>query len=232
VRAAIDSVRSRRAIDEKRIYAIGVSGGGMMALLVAARMPEVWGGVSAWVPVTDLKQWHADSRQRKNKYARDIEGVCGGPPGHSPGVDEQYAIRSPVTHLGKTVPAFGIDINTGIHDGFTGSVPVGHAIRAFNRIAEVKDRLADDSIAAMEGNRAVPVDLLFHGRDPLYATRPVLFRRTSGNARITVFDGGHDIVHEAGLTWLEAQARGAAPVWQVAPHEPLVLGVKAAASGR
>jgi hypothetical protein len=60
----------------------------------------------------------------------------------------------------------------------------------------------------------------------------VLFRRTSGNARITVFDGGHEIVHEAWLTWLEAQARGAAPIWQVAPHEPLVLGAKAAASGR
>ena len=111
-------------------------------------------------------------------------------------------------------------------------MPVGHAIRAFNRIAAAKDRLPDESIAAMEANRAVPTDLLFRDSDPLYATRPVLFRRLSENARITVFNGGHDIVHEAGLTWLEAQARGMDPVWEVAPHEPVVLDTKAAASGR
>ncbi|MEI7782575.1 MAG: hypothetical protein WCJ18_11720, partial [Planctomycetota bacterium] len=90
----------------------------------------------------------------------------------------------------------------------------------------------DESIAAMEGNRAVPANLLFRDSDPLYATRPVLFRRLSENTRITVFNGGHDIVHEAGLTWLESQKRGTAPVWQVVPHEPLVLGAKAADSGR
>jgi len=30
-----------------------------------------------------------------------------------------------------------------------------------------------------------------------------VFRRTSGSARITIFDGGHEIVYKAALTWIK-----------------------------
>lgn len=46
------------------------------------------------------------------------------------------------------------------------------------------------------------------------------------------FRGGHEIVHEAALTWLEAQRRGESPNWKVPPHVPPVLAKLAAASGR
>jgi hypothetical protein len=68
--------------------------------------------------------------------------------------------------------------------------------------------------------------------DPLYASKPVLLRRRSGSARLTVFDGGHDIVHEAGLTWLEAQRRGGPAAWDVKPRDPPVLRRPSAASGK
>jgi hypothetical protein len=84
----------------------------------------------------------------------------------------------------------------------------------------------------MVETRSVPEDLRFRGIDPLYASRPVLLRRTSDGARLSVFDGGHEILIEAGLTWLEAQRRGRPAVWEVAPHDPPILGAKAADSGR
>jgi hypothetical protein len=59
-----------------------------------------------------------------------------------------------------------------------------------------------------------------------------LLRRTSGLTRLTVFNGGHDIVHEAGLTWLEAQRRGVPAAWDAKPHVPPVLKRPAAASGK
>jgi poly(3-hydroxybutyrate) depolymerase len=236
LRGLLELLRSKRSIDPQRIYCIGVSGGGMMTLLAAAHMPEVWAAASAWVPVTDLAAWHADSVARRNKYAGDMERVCGGPPGGSAEVDANYASRSAVGLLAKAfatnpVP-FPLDINSGIHDGHTGSVPVSHGLRAFNVLAPAADRVPEETIAAMVETRAVPAGLRFAGSDPLYRTRPVLLRKTAGNTRITVFDGGHEILHEAGLTWLEAQARGRPAVWEPTPHEPPILGRKAAASGR
>ena len=232
LRAVIDLARSKRRIDPDRIYAVGVSGGGMMTLLAAARMPEVWAAASAWVPVTDLTVWHAESVARNNKYAGDVEHVCGGPPGASPAVDAAYATRSAVARLAAARPALPLDINTGIHDGHVGSVPVSHAVRAFNAVAAKADHLPASIIDALVADRAVPAALGAPPADPLYASRPVLLRRTSGPARLTVFDGGHEILHEAALTWLEAQRRGAPPTWNPPPHEPAVLGNAAAASGR
>jgi pimeloyl-ACP methyl ester carboxylesterase len=232
LRGVLDVVKAKRAIDPERVYAIGVSGGGMMALLAAARMPEVWAAASAWVPVTDLAAWHADSIARKNKYAREIEQVCGGLPGASPDVDAAYASRSVIARLSQARPPFPLDINTGIHDGHTGSVPVSHAILAFNAVAADADRIPEAAIAAMVRDRKVPSGLGAAGVDPLYTSKPVLFRRTSGSARLTVFNGGHDIVHEAGLTWLEVQRRGTPAAWDVKPHIPPILQRPAAASGK
>ena len=232
LRAALDLTRAKRRIAPDRIYAVGVSGGGMMTLLAAARMPDVWAAASAWVPVTDLAVWHAESLERRNKYANDIERVCGGLPGASPEVDAAYAMRSVVCRLeGGRLP-FPLDINTGIHDGHTGSVPVGHAIRAFNAVAAEADRIPASAIEAMELNRAVPKESTFSGSDPLYLSKPVLLRRQSGSARLTIFDGGHDIVHEAALAWLEAQRRGQQPALTVQPHDPPILASPASASGQ
>lgn len=232
LREAIAVLRQRRAIDGDRIYAVGVSGGGMMALVAATRLPDIWAAASAWVPVTDLARWHADSKARKNKYAGEIEKVCGGPPGHSAQVDAVYAARSVERLLAAGPPSCPLDINTGIHDGYTGSVPVGHAVRAFNAVATTADRVPDAVIDVMEKTRTVPEGWRCATADPLYASRPVLLCTTSGPARLTIFDGGHEILHEAALTWLEAQVRAQPPVWNVIPHDPPVIDRGANASGK
>lgn len=232
LRAVLDLAAARRRIDPDRIYAVGVSGGGMMTLLAAARMPDTWAAASAWVPVSDLAVWHADSLARRNKYARDIERVCGGVPGASPAVDAAYAARSVVARLERARLPFPLDINTGIHDGHTGSVPVGHAVRAFNAVAAEAERIPAAAIAALERDRVVDDAWRTAAADPLYRARPVLLRRRSGATRLTIFDGGHEILHEAALTWLEAQRRGTAATWEVKPHEPAILARPAAPSGR
>jgi dipeptidyl aminopeptidase/acylaminoacyl peptidase len=180
---AIVLVRRRRAIDPDRVYAVGVSGGGMMTLVAAARLPDTWAAASAWVPVTDLARWHADSSLRKNKYAGQIEKVCGGLPGESPQVDAAYAARSVERLLAADPPACPLDINTGIQDGHTGSVPVGHAVRAFNAVADPADRVPDAVIDTLEKTRAVPEPWRFDAADPLYASRPVLLRKTGASGK-------------------------------------------------
>ena len=59
-------------MDDKRIYLVGISGGGQMALIMAGRAPNVWAGVSAWVPIADLAEWHdfCKKDRRFQRYAR------------------------------------------------------------------------------------------------------------------------------------------------------------------
>jgi hypothetical protein len=39
----------------------------------------------------------------------------------------------------------------------------------------------------------------------MYGEKAPLFRRQSGHARITIFDGDHEIVYWAAMTWLAYQ---------------------------
>jgi len=206
-------------VDPGRVYLVGVSGGGHMALLtpalasamcagasVAGRAPERWTAVSAWVPITDLAAWHAECCAAGRPYADDLERSCGGAPGESPAIDAQYRARSPFTHLhpGLRMP---LDINAGILDGHTGSVPISHTLRAFNAVAAPDDQIDDAEIAHFVERAAVPPSLRGEWLDPLYGEKRVLFRRASGNARVTVFDGGHEIIYEAALSWLAGHVK-------------------------
>jgi len=208
VLSAVDYAKTRVKVDPSRVYLVGVSGGGHMALLLAGRAPKVWAGVSAWVGISDLKAWHAECTKAKRKYARDIELSCGGPPGKSAAVDRQYALRSPLTHLSAARKArLPLDINTGVTDGHTGSVPVSHSLRAFNAAADPADRIAEKDIDQIVRTAKVPTHLRCKISDRAYGPKVPLLRKTSGPVRVTLFKGGHEIVVPAALNWLARQQR-------------------------
>lgn len=197
------------SVDRKRIYVFGGSGGGHMALVMAAEAPKLWAAASAWVPITDLAAWHAQCSRRKLKYAKDLELVCGGPPG-SPKADAEYRRRSPLFFLDRAA-GLPIDINVGIHDGHEGSVPIDHSLRAFNVLARANGHcdktIADADIATMVSQAKVPVDLARERVDEPLRKHKVLFRRQAGPVRVTVFDGGHRMEAPPALAWLAAHRR-------------------------
>ena len=205
---AVDYCRAVTKVDTKRIYMMGGSGGGMAALYMAGRVPEVWAAVSAWVPLFDLTAWRAESVERENRYATETETCCGGAPGDSAAADRQYELRSPKTWLARAA-ALPIDINVGISDGHTGSLPIHHSLHAFNLLAAPEDRLSEEEIAYFVENQSIPPHLQHRIADRTYGEHTPLFRRTSGCVRLTIFQGGHDIVFEAGLTWLSKQRNAA-----------------------
>lgn len=210
-------------IDPSRVYLIGASGGGYASLLLAGRAPELWAGVSAWCPIYDLKAWHAETKSRKLRYAEMLESVCGGPPGSSPIVDEEYRRRSAKAFLAQAAGKVNLSINTGITDGHQGSVPVGHTLRAFNAVANESDRLSEDDIAAFESRPELSAPWRQAIDDPTFGKRRPLFRRVSNSAQVTIFQGGHEIVFPAGLAWLEQQRLGKPPVWTFDPPPPVEL---------
>ncbi len=200
---AVEYARQRVNIDPGRIYLIGESGGGYAALLMAGRAPHVWAGVSAWAAPIDMKAFHDEASVRGLPYAGHIARACGGAPLPGSPAAAECARRSASTYLtaAHDVP---VDINAGIRDGHAGggSVAISHGFNAFNLLADPADRFDSSEFEAMVRLASVPAALRFAGSDPLYGARRVLLRRQSRNARLTIFDGGHQRITGAGLSWL------------------------------
>lgn len=220
VRDVLDAARwvcGQAAIDRRRIYVSGGSGGGFMSMVMAHRAPRLWAGVSAWAGISDLVAWHRECRISGRRYADNIEAVCGGPPGASPQVDEQYHLRSPLPHL-HLAKGLDVDLATGIHDGHTGSVPVSHTLLAFNALARAnghpEQAISDVDIAWMLEHRAVPAHLAFTGVSEPRNHR-VLLQRSAGPVRVTLFEGGHELDHGYAVRWLERHARPEEGQWPV-----------------
>jgi dienelactone hydrolase len=231
--SAVEYAKRQAAVDPDRIYLIGASGGGHMSLLLAGRHPEIWAGVSAWVPINDIAAWYDECRANSKfaNYAQHIEKVLGGPPREDAARAAAARRRSPSAWLAgaKQVP---LDINAGVHDGRTGSVPFRHSLLAFNAVAAAGDRLAPAEIAAFYATETRPAAWPAPADDPLYGHWKPLVRKTSGNARVTIFEGGHEIVQVAALNWLAQQRRGRPAVWEVRNPVKLQTTAKSVQSGK
>jgi pimeloyl-ACP methyl ester carboxylesterase len=223
IRAAVNWAKSQAAVDETRIYAIGVSGGGHATQLLAGRTPEIWAGISSWCGISDIAAWHAETTEAgRGNYAKDIEKALGGAPESEPEIRKDAWHRSPLAWLEKA-SAVPLDINHGIDDGRTGSVPFTHSLRAWNAVVPEEDQLSAIEIETFYESQKPPAGGEEKLDDALYGDRPPVFRKTHGNTRITIFQGGHEIVHEAALNWLAAQQKGQPANW----NPPKVASLKA-----
>ena len=63
----------------------------------------------------------------------------------------------------------------------------------------------------MEENQKVPEHLAAKESDPAFGKYTVYLRRQSNRARLTLFEGGHDILPAVSAEWLERQVSGEAP---------------------
>ncbi len=118
---AVEHVASAYPVDRSRIMALGGSGGGHMALMMAACAPKLWRAVSAWVPITDLAAW-LDAKGQESTYGKGIMACCGGTPGDSPAIAAEYRERSPINHVPALREAT-LSVHHGRHDR---SVPYTH----------------------------------------------------------------------------------------------------------
>ena len=213
--SAVEYMVETYDVDENRIYLTGTSGGGHMSLLMAGRHPEIWAGVSAWCAITDIQTWwEQKSVDKKNKrYASEIEKAVGGRPGLDAEATEQARHRSPLTYLPKAGEV-NLDINHGVDDGRKGSVPFTHSLLAFNRVVTGQHAISEEAIESFYTTQTPPADGSSKLDAPAYGKRKPIYRKTGDDTRITIFKGGHEIVHEASLNWLRHQRKGQAPVWE------------------
>ena len=213
--SAVEFMKSSYNIDANRIYLVGTSGGGRMSLLMAGRHPEIWAGVSAWSAMTDIYAWwEQKSLDGPKNYARDIENACGGNPDSDAEAAEQCRYRSPLTYL-SNAGSVNLDINTGIQNGRKGIVPFTHSLHAFNKVVDGTDAISEEDIDSFYETQIVPPHLQSTITDPVYGKKKPIFRKTTQTARVTIFDGSQEMIHEAALNWLKMQEKGKPSVWDV-----------------
>lgn len=116
---AIQYVTSHYPIDGNNILLAGASGGGHMALLVAAEAPELFRAVCSFVPITDLAAWRIENPG----YAGAVEACCSG--------DEAVMReRSPITYMDALAKG-NIKIFSGKWDGV---VPCSQGLDLYSRL--------------------------------------------------------------------------------------------------
>lgn len=206
---AVEYAKRHARVDTNRIYLAGFSGGGLAALAMAGRNPDLWAGVVAWCPIHDLVDWYRENVAHvpRRHYVGNIEAVCGGAPRAGTKAFAECKKRSPSAVLERArqagVPMY---IAAGVRDDV---VYPRHAIAAFNQLAIAADQLADDFLPQLQSStRAASLRSPAGELDPYaLAGTPVLASRTSGNTTLVLFDGGHDVVYDAGFAWLEGKRR-------------------------
>jgi dipeptidyl aminopeptidase/acylaminoacyl peptidase len=158
---ALEATIALGAVDTNRIFLLGASGGGHMALMMAANSPHRWLGVSSWVPITDLAAWHAQNP----KYAPHIAACCGGPPGSNEAVDAQYHSRSPL-FLAQQLAAANLSVH---HGRFDASVPYSHTT---DLAAEVEMHEPERFFYEIfDGGHEIRYDVAFRWFDALLSNR-------------------------------------------------------------
>ena len=201
---AVAWAKAHLKVDSHRIYLLGESGGGQMALIMAARAPELWAAASVWVPISDLIAFRRE--HEGDLYGTMVELCVGG--GNETVVAAEYRARSPVTQLAQAA-SVPIDISAGRCDGHAPpvhSLSIAHSLLAFNVLARAVGAtpVSEDEIAQLSR----PDGYLDHPSpgdttaDPEFG-RPVFLRRTAGPSRVTIFDGGHEALAPAAFAWLQ-----------------------------
>ena len=121
VKDAIDYICAHEEVDAENIFLLGLSGGGHMALLVAAFWPLLFKAVGAAVPITDLQKW----AQQNGDYRPHVLACCEN--------GEELAERSPMTYA-EGIAKANVKIFHGKYDPV---VPVAHSLELFARVGEI-----------------------------------------------------------------------------------------------
>ncbi len=205
---AIDYAIKHANVDRNEIHITGVSGGGYATLLAYMKIKHRIKSFSAWVPISNLIDWYHESEGRRNKYSRDIALVTTGVEFGTGDyyIDEPEAKkRSPIfmkTPIAQRTNS-KLNIYAGVHDGYTGSVPITHSLNFYNKIVMEIDREETDALIP---DQAL-INLLTYRGGTVLGTiggRDIYYKKSYKRMlEVTIFDGGHERLDDIALSLIE-----------------------------
>ncbi|WP_339717524.1 GDSL-type esterase/lipase family protein [Cyclobacterium amurskyense] len=193
--------------DPNNIHVIGTSGGGYATLLTYMNTNYPVKTFSAWVPLSDLKKWFYESEGRGNKYSIDIaastvkeedfdrENYYLG--------EEEAEKRSPIymkTPIEKRKNS-KLYIYAGIHDGYTGSVPITQSLNFYNKVVADYDALEKKAIIPQEDIIEMLASRNFVAADKdSIADRLIHYQKSYKDLiKLTIFEGTHECLTSVAL---------------------------------
>ena len=203
---AITHAITHANVDTQNIFVIGSSGGGYATLATFMKSRHNIRLFSAWVPIADLEAWFRESMARKNKYAKEILACTHQDTSKLDPIS--FRDRSPLfwevptQRLAKT----RLEIFTGIFDGIQGSVPITQAINFYNKVAgdcfgSQADLVTDkEKLFLLEKRQAL-------GSFGQIGSRKVFLEKQSGNLRLVVFEGNHEMLASYAFSQCVSQAQ-------------------------
>jgi len=205
IEQAISFAIENANVDIQNIHVIGVSGGGYATLYTFMKSKHNIASFSAWVPISDIEAWYYQSAGRQNKYAGHMltatESV------NSVLNIEEARLRSPMfMNTPRDARASSsLNIYAGVHDGYTGSVPISQSLKFYNKI--IKDFGTDES--ELISDQKI-LDLVTMQNLPDYPAkkvgdREIIFYRKFKNTSITIFEGTHEMLTNVALKLLSVE---------------------------
>jgi len=197
---AIDWALQHMKVDKKNIYVIGNSGGGYATMAMYMKSRHNIRAFSAWSSISDLATWHKESLERKNKYADEIIQCT-----NANGVldDQKARERSPLfweTPIKKRRNS-ALQIYAGIHDGYTGSVPISQSINFYNKLLIDTGETDDARYVSSNDTSIMLKTQSFPLKKPIKKidNRAILYQKSSKKITITIFEGTHEILKNVAL---------------------------------
>lgn len=201
---AIDWALKNMNVDRSHIYVIGYSGGGYATFAMYMKSRHNINGFSAWASISDLVAWYGESVERRNKYASEIISCIGA---NNTFDTLKAKERSPLfwtTPVRKRQRSV-LQIYAGIHDGYSGPVPISQSVRFYNKvITDFREKdtsryVNDEDLKFMVNNQS------FHspsGNNKI-GDRAILYQKGSKKVMLTIFEGGHDLLSKEALEYIE-----------------------------
>jgi len=197
---AIDWALANMNVDRKYIYVVGHSGGGYATLAMYMKSRHRIRTFSAWASISDLAAWYDESTERKNKYADEIIKCTGaGDTFDAAKAKERSPLywKTPVKKHKKSQ----LQIYAGIHDGYTGSVPISHSIHFYNKLlVDTKERNKSNYVSADDATVLLKTQS-FPAQSPpkMIDNRAILYQKSAKNITLTIFEGKHEILQNVVL---------------------------------
>lgn len=202
---AIDYSIKNGNVDLNSIHVIGVSGGGYATLLTYMNSKHNIKTFSAWSPISNLVDWYYESEGRNAKYAKHIAMVTNGCSFENKPYYlnlEEAKKRSPIymhTPVKKREHS-NLFIYHGIHDGYTGSVPITHSIRMYNKIIQdFNPKLEADLIPSCDIIKLLTYRRNTEEKGSLIGRRIHYDKKHNNSVRVVIFEGTHEMLIKIAL---------------------------------
>lgn len=185
-------IENSKSLDISNISVVGISGGGMMSLCMYFKSKKNIKQFISWVPMTNLIEWYKESKLKNNIYSNDIYKCTNSQEGILNTNEAQQ--RSPV-FFSTNIERFKnskLKIFAGIHDGYSGSVPVSHSINIYNKILEDIGAGEKYYVSSKEKNFIMTNEKTTNNTNLMISDRKVLLKKEYLNLSLTIFDGSHE----------------------------------------